>query len=191
MCPGSVGAWETDKGVPRFHEQRASPEAGECSHSHTYTMHKHTCTYCSHTHTQHQQGGTHNTNRVAHTHGMLNNREILILLDSGASCSVVSRLHAAHAHITSAHTTRLVNADGRDITPCGTATLTISLGKFSTTHTFVVVDHLSTPVILGCDFLVNHSYVLDFKNVRLSESKTQRRSCSYCPQRQLLNRSTP
>ena len=79
------------------------------------STHTVTHTPCTNTHVHTVPTLTHNTNRVAHTHGMLNNREILILLDSGASCSVVSRLHAAHAHITSAHTTRLVNADGRDV----------------------------------------------------------------------------
>jgi len=52
---------------------------------------------------------------------------------------------------------RLVNANGRDITPCGVVTMTISLGKFSASHVFIVVDQL---VILECNF---HGYMLDFK----------------------------
>ena len=86
-----------------------------------------------------------------------------MLLDSGASCSVISRAHIYHMLISPTHTMRLVNADGRDITPCGVATVTVCLGKFSARHMFVVVDHLSTPVLLGCDFLMSHGYVLDFE----------------------------
>jgi len=87
-------------------------------------------------------------NRAAHTQGSLNGHTITILLDSGASCSVIAKPHVHHKPM---HTVRLINADGRDITPAGVAILTIGLGKFSTEHQFIVVDHLSTPVILGCD----------------------------------------
>ena len=91
-------------------------------------------------------------NRVAHTHGTLNNQKILMLLDSGASCSVASKSCIPDKHIEPIQSTRLINADGRDMTPCGLATMTVGLGQFSTNHKFVVVNHLSTPVILGCDF---------------------------------------
>ena len=47
---------------------------------------------------------------------------------------------------------QLVNADGRNLTPLGTSRTTISLGKLSTNHTFIVVKQLSVPVILG-DFM--------------------------------------
>lgn len=83
-----------------------------------------------------------------------------MLLDSGASRSVVPCV--PDQYIEPIQSTKLVNADGRDITPYGSATMTVGLGQFSTSHKFVVVNHLSTPVILGCDFLFNHGYVLDF-----------------------------
>ena len=60
-----------------------------------------------------------------------------MLLDSGASCSVISKQHVCPAHISPAHTMRLVNADGRDITTCGAVTMTIGLGKFSASHVFI------------------------------------------------------
>ena len=59
---------------------------------------------------------------------------------------------------------KLVNADGRNITLCGTTTLTVTLGSFSMEHPFVVVDHLSIPAILGCDFLSGHGFVLIFES---------------------------
>ena len=116
---------------------------------------------------------THNayTNRAAHTHGLLNDRRTAILLDSGASCSVISKPHVYRTVIEPIHTVRLVNADGGDITPRGVAIMTIGLGKFSAKHKFVVVDHLSTPVILGCDFLMRHGYVLDFQQCTYHRSQ--------------------
>ena len=97
------------------------------------------------------------TNRVAHTYGTLGNHKTLMLLNSGASRSVVLK---SCKHIEPLQSTKLVNADGRDITPYGSATMTVGLGQFSTSHKFVAVNHLSTSVILGCDFLFNHGYVL-------------------------------
>ena len=112
---------------------------------------------------------THNphTNRATHTHGSLNDCRTVILLDSGAS----SKPYAYHTVIEPIHTVRLANVDGRDIMPCGVAIMTIGLGKFSTEHKFVVVDHLSTPVILGFDFLTRHGYVLDFKQYTFYRSQ--------------------
>ena len=46
--------------------------------------------------------------------------------------------------------------------------MTTGLGKL---YKFVVVDHLSTPVILGCDFLIRNGYVLDFEQCTFYCSK--------------------
>jgi len=81
--------WETDKGMPRSHEQ-GHPQRSVSVHT---VMHA----PCTNTHVHIVM---HNTDRVAHTHGMDKNRKILMLLDLEASCSVISRPHAAHAHIT-------------------------------------------------------------------------------------------
>ena len=87
-----------------------------------HTLHMHTIVP-SLTHNKH-------TNRAAHTEGSLNNHMTLIMLNSRASCSVVSQSLVKHTHIEPIHKTRLVNADGRDIIPCGVASMTISLGSF-------------------------------------------------------------
>ena len=134
--------------MPRSLEQGASPKAAEWSHSYTCTTHKHTYTLCpTITHNIHT-----NYNRAAHTHGSLNGRRTSVLLDSGASCSVIAKPNIHHTQIKPIQTVRLINAHGRDITSAGVAVMTIGLGKFSTEHQFVVVDYLSTLVILGCDF---------------------------------------
>ena len=102
-------------------------------------------------------------NNTAYAQGQLNTNPVTILLDSGASCSVLSKDHMSPPSIKPIARTKLVNADGRNITPCGTTTLTVTLGTFSTEHLFVVVEHLSVPAILGCDFLREHGFVLNFE----------------------------
>ena len=56
----------------------------------------------------------------------------------------------------------LVNADYRKLTPLGTTTAMLDLGIISVEHTLIVVEKLSTPIILGCDFLTTHGVVLIF-----------------------------
>jgi len=107
---------------------------------------------------------THNphTNKVVHT-GLLNDQRTIKLRGSLFSGLKFPRSH--HTEIKPRCTVRCVKAEGRDIMPLGMTITTISLGKFSTKHKFVVVDDLSTLVILGCDFLINYGYVLDFESV--------------------------
>ena len=49
------------------------------------------------------------------------------------------------------------------MTPLGIITVSLDLGIITIDHTLVVVKKLSTPVILGCDFLTTHGVTLDFK----------------------------
>ena len=41
--------------------------------------------------------------------------------------------------------------------------MTVALGDFSVKQSFLVVEHLSTPVILGCDYLTTNGFILNFK----------------------------
>ena len=41
--------------------------------------------------------------------------------------------------------------------------MTVTLGDFSVEQSFIVVENLSTPVILGCDYLTDNGFVLHFK----------------------------
>ena len=67
------------------------------------------------------------------------------------------------ADLVKSGTITLINADGRKLTPLGTITVSLDLGIVTVDHTLVVVEKLSTPVILGCDFLTTHGVTLDFK----------------------------
>ena len=67
--------------------------------------------------------------------------------------------------------TKLVNADGSDLAPLGTLVMKVRVGDIQTDHLFIVVDCLSVPVILGCDFLTRHGVVIDFDHCTFSCSK--------------------
>ena len=71
--------------------------------------------------------------------------------------------HTLLADLRKSNIVTLINAEGRKLTPLGTTTVRIDLGIITVDHTLVVVEHLSTPVILGCDFLTTHGVILDFK----------------------------
>ena len=98
----------------------------------------------------------------AYISGKINNHQTQLLLDSGASCSVISRKHV-NIEISPEQCIQLINADGRFFTPLGTSSATVTLGQFSANHTFLIVEQLSVPVILGCDFISKHALVLDIR----------------------------
>ena len=102
--------------------------------------------------------------QAAYITGKVGTHNTVILLDSGASCSVLSKTHIPLEHIQPEHKIRLLNADGRTLLPAGVAQVNVVLGDFQTTQTFVIADNLSTPVILGCDFLNRHGFTINFKN---------------------------
>ena len=55
----------------------------------------------------------------------------------------------------------LLNADGSSLSLIGTTTAQVALNGLDTHGNFTVVNELSTPVILGCDFLLKHGVLLD------------------------------
>ena len=67
-----------------------------------------------------------------------------MLLDSGASCSVISERHIDHIDVSETSSLgqiiQLVNADGRYFTHLGTSKMTITLGKLSADHTFITAE---------------------------------------------------
>ena len=93
----------------------------------------------------------------------INDHPTQLLLDSGASCSVISKKHINIDKLSPENSIQLISADGRSYMPLGTSLATITLGEFSASHTFLVVEELSVPVIMGCDFMSKHGLVLDIQ----------------------------
>ena len=60
--------------------------------------------------------------KAAYTQGSVNDHNIDILLDSGASCSVIHKDFVTPQEMKLATPMKLINADGRNISPVGTAT---------------------------------------------------------------------
>ena len=111
----------------------------------------------------------HRRSVVAHVERKINNYPTLILLDSRASCSVISNKHISVEQLQPAEGIQLINADGRSVFPSGTAKANVCLGTLHTSHSFMVLNELSSMAILGCDFLMKHNMVIDFsQNVAYS-----------------------
>ena len=56
----------------------------------------------------------------------------------------------------------LINAGGRKLTPLRTTTAMLNLRIIAVEHTLIVVEKMSTPVILVCGFLNTHGAILNF-----------------------------
>ena len=91
--------------------------------------------------------------KAAYIQGRVGDHQLNILLDSGASCSVIRREYVAPKDLYPPGNIRLTNADGRELAPLGTTTLRVNLGNLEADQSFTVVENLSAPAILGCDFL--------------------------------------
>ena len=109
--------------------------------------------------------------KAAYTAGSIGNQNLDVQLDSGASCSVICKEYAPSKDVEPSISTKLVNADGSDLAPLGTLVLEVKVGDIKSDHPFIVVDHLSVPVILGCDFLTKHGVVVDFAHCTFSCSR--------------------
>ena len=104
--------------------------------------------------------------KAAYIQGKVNDHHLDILLDSGASCSVMRDEYVTPTNLDPPQDIRLTNADGREITTLGTTTAIVILGNLEINHKFTVVRELAAPAILGCDFLKKQSIVIDFqKNI--------------------------
>jgi len=114
--------------------------------------------------TQHILAVTHPHNQIKVTCiiGRINNKATQMLLDSGASYSVVSKMHVDVSDMSPEQHIQLVNADGRSFTPLGTSLMTVT--GLSVDHNFIVVNQLSIPVILGCDSMSQHGFILDTRD---------------------------
>ena len=109
-------------------------------------------------------------NVAAYTKGKIGNHSLFLLLDSEASCSVMRKNYTSGNLIQPIERTKLVNAHGRTTSPCRTIVMAVILGSLQVDHKFIVLDTLSTPVILGCDFLTKHNHIMDFSQQAVRHS---------------------
>ena len=99
------------------------------------------------------------------------------LLDSGAAVSVVRYDFITdnwRNEITKDEAQNTIAADGLSLPVISNLTIPVVLGEFRTEHRFTVVGNLSVECILGADFLVKHSAVIDCKANTLVLGKVRR-----------------
>ena len=85
--------------------------------------------------------------KAAYIQGKVNDHHLDILLDSGASCSVMRDEYMTPTNLDPPQDIRLTNADGREITTLGTTTAIVTLGNLEINHKFTVVRELAAPAI--------------------------------------------
>lgn len=90
----------------------------------------------------------------------INYRYVDVLLDSGASYSVVNWNFAKQRNfqitpLNTNDTSFLIAAGGHHISVLGKARLTLHIGKETITHTFLVVKNLTSAIICGMDCMEN------------------------------------
>ena len=96
--------------------------------------------------------------------GVIENRVVEIMVDSGSSVSLVREnlVTPNHKLAKPPQGLQLVSAAGEPISVLGQITTNIQLGNVKADHCFVVVRSLITPVIVGVDFMQKHGLLLDF-----------------------------
>ena len=104
---------------------------------------------------------------AAVTRGVLDSKEVNMMLDSGSSISrieesVVVSLRTKTS--TTPSSLKLVSAADKDIPTLRCITLPIQLGTLQVNHSLVIVRSLINPVILGLDFLHKHRIIIDFSS---------------------------
>ncbi len=88
------------------------------------------------------------------------------LVDSGAEVSVIAQgmLEPFHSTLSlSPNYSELWTASGDSFHVMGSTSLPFHLGTEFLNHTFVVVECLSSPCILGADFLTHHNLSIDYQ----------------------------
>ena len=65
--------------------------------------------------------------------------------------------------MTSPNTPTAIAANGAPLELVGQTTIPISIGKFNTSHLFIVALNVTVDCILGIDFLMQHGAVIDCK----------------------------
>ena len=87
-----------------------------------------------------------NTKPATYVTGKINGFNAKMLLDFGASCSVICSEYFALKDVKPLVSTTLTNADGTELSVKGIATASVILNCLNTPDSFIVVNNLSAPV---------------------------------------------
>ena len=108
--------------------------------------------------------------------GLLGGVPMEIMLDSGSAVSLIrqdmiSPLMTSVIHIPLPQV-KLVTAAGNDLLIVDHIQAAVQIQNYTVTHSFIVVNTLITPAILGIDFLQQHGIKIDFAStpIKLSGS---------------------
>ncbi|KAI5753631.1 hypothetical protein M8J77_001985 [Diaphorina citri] len=94
-------------------------------------------------------------------HGKVNQRDCDILLDTGASKSILRRDFLVEKTLKNPDKYALKTATGEQARAYGEIEVDIQLGDFEWRHTFIVADIIDE-CILGCDFILQHRVYMNF-----------------------------
>ena len=107
---------------------------------------------------------------VGPTHRAL--RPVLSVLDSGAGPNLIAQSVLAESLQEKVQNNlkmvNLIDANGKPLKLLGVIRLAIQVGTYQATCTFLVVHKLSADIILGCDFLDNHTAWIGTKSKTLT-----------------------
>ena len=106
-----------------------------------------------------------------YVNGRASNRQVKLLVDSGAVVSVVKKSCADELGLplVDKRDEKLIGASGINLVVHGrTSKIPVNLSGLVLPISFLVVENIVTPFILGTDFLREHGVKLDFENLKMN-----------------------
>jgi len=96
--------------------------------------------------------------------GKINNEPTLLLLDTGASVTVIDKKTTLLDNIKPINDIHLETANNSKLNILGSTIIKIQIASLIIHHQAVVVDNLCSPILLGLDFMVKTQTVMDLKD---------------------------
>ena len=106
-----------------------------------------------------------------YVNGRASNRKVKLLVDSGAVVSVVKKSCADELGLplVDKRDEKLIGASGINLVVHGrTSKIPVNLSGLVLPISFLVIENIVTPFILGTDFLMEHGVKLDFENLKMN-----------------------
>lgn len=99
-----------------------------------------------------------------------NDKELLLLVDSGASVSVFSNKYLGINKTINKSTTLKIQGIGGSTVSRGSAELTLQINNVNICHEFLIIDNIGQDIhgVIGIDFLQKHAAKIDFEKFVIS-----------------------